>query len=405
MAKTLNDVLHPMPVDAFLNEVWGTRPHHLARGDSRFGSLLSWDELNLILERHRLDHPRLRMSKEGKDLPRDTFLTDQSTRRGVVVPRLNVAGLHAALADGAMLVLDAIDEIVPAIEAVALDMERVLGESAQVNAYAGWKTSQGFSTHWDDHDVIVLQLHGCKDWRVFPQTREFPLYKDIDFDLEAPKGEPLLQLRLQPGDALYIPRGWWHDARPCGEPTLHLTFGVTKRTAIDYVEALAEKLRHDPVFRQDLPRFASREQQDRHLKTMRERLLEAFDRASLAEYFAECDSRAAIRWRPSVPWPSVARSAEEWKARGLSVALLGRRRVVMERVDGDITLKLGGRKLTLARASGPLLDLLVSEEKVNVERLLDVGRSAAISESDVLDLVQELVRLGMVSTQASADPK
>lgn len=405
MAKTLHDVLYPIPVEAFLNEVWGTRPHHLARGDSRFGSLLTWDELNVILERHRLDHPRLRMSKEGKDLPRDTFLTDQSTRRGVVVPRLNVAGLHAALGDGAMLVLDAIEEIVPAIGAVALDMERVLGESVQVNAYAGWKTTQGFSTHWDDHDVIVLQLHGCKDWRVFPQTREFPLYRDVDFDLEPPKAEPLMQLRLQSGDALYIPRGWWHDARPCGEPTLHLTFGVAKRTAIDYVEALADKLRHDPVFRQDLPRFASLEQQDRHWKTMRERLLEAFDRASLAEYFAECDSRAAMRRRPSVPWPSFSRPAEEWKAQGLSVVFLGRRRVVIERVDGDITLNLGGRKLTLAVASGPLLDLLLSEEKVNLDRLVEVGRSAAISESDVLDFVQELVRLGVVSMQGAEEPK
>ena len=405
MTKTLNDVLHPTRVDAFLTEVWGSRPQHWSRADARFASLLSWDELNVILERHRLDHPRLRLSKEGKDLPRDAFLNDQSTRRGVTVPRLNVAGLHAALGDGAMLVMDAIDEIVPAIEAVALDMERVFGESVQVNAYAGWKTSQGFSTHWDDHDVIVLQLYGCKDWRVFPQTREFPLYKDIDFDLEAPKGEPLLKLRLEPGDALYIPRGWWHDARPCGEPTLHLTFGITKRTAIDFIEALSEKLRHDPVFRQDLPRFASLELQDRHLKAMRERLLEAFDGTTMSEYFAVGEARAAIRRRPSVPWPSLERDAEGWKAGGYSVQLLSRRTPVIERAGGDITLKLGGKKLTLVQHSAPLLDLLVSGEKVNIERLIEVGRSSDVAESDVLGLVQELMKLGVVSVQAPVAPR
>lgn len=401
MAKTLNDVLHPMHVDWFLTQVWGSRPQHWSRADGRFASLLSWDELNVILERHRLDHPRLRLSKEGKDISRDIFLNDQATRRGVTVPRLNVAGLHAALGDGAMLVMDAIDEFVPAIEAVAIDMERVFGEFVQVNAYAGWKTSQGFATHWDDHDVIVLQLHGCKDWRVFPQTREFPLYKDIDFDLEAPKGEPLLELRMEPGDALYIPRGWWHDARPCGEPTLHLTFGIAKRTAIDFVEALSEKLRHDPVFRQDLPRFASPEQQGRHLQAMRERLLETFDGTTMGEYFSDWDARAATRRRPSIPWPSLQRTAEAWKAGGYSVQLLRRRTPVIGRSTDDLILKLGGKRLTLAAKSAPLLDLLVSKERVDVEHLIEVGLSAGVVESEVLGLIQELVKLGLVSIQAS----
>ncbi|MEU9499710.1 cupin domain-containing protein [Streptomyces sp. NPDC048196] len=54
--------------------------------------------------------------------------------------------------------IDAIDELHEPVADLAQHLEGWLRTHVQVNAYASWSAQEGFGTHWDDHDVIVVQV-------------------------------------------------------------------------------------------------------------------------------------------------------------------------------------------------------------------------------------------------------
>lgn len=124
-------------------------------------------------------------------------------------------------------------EIHPAVGAAAEGLERFLGTSVQANAYASWTDREGFGLHWDDHDVVVIQVHGSKRWRLYGSTREAPTFRDVESP-ERPEGGPVADIVLSPGDVLYLPRGWWHAVTADqGTEPLHLTFGMVPHTGAD----------------------------------------------------------------------------------------------------------------------------------------------------------------------------
>ncbi|MGW2083910.1 JmjC domain-containing protein [Streptomyces sp. NPDC001880] len=146
----------------FLAQVYGRTYRHFPGEPGRFGGLLGWDDLNALLTHHRIEPPRLRLSVDGEALPQHAYSVPVTTRRSTVWHRLKPAELHRRLAEGATLVLDAIDELHPGIGRLAQELERHLRTGTQVNAYASWTPEEGFGVHWDDHDVLVLQLDGAK---------------------------------------------------------------------------------------------------------------------------------------------------------------------------------------------------------------------------------------------------
>ena len=69
-----------------------------------------------------------------------------------------------------------------------------------------------------------MQLLGRKRWILRKPNFEFPLYmqQTKNFpDIKEPE-EIYMDVILEAGDILYIPRGWWHDPLPLDEETFHL---------------------------------------------------------------------------------------------------------------------------------------------------------------------------------------
>ncbi|MCL4675526.1 MAG: hypothetical protein KJZ59_05775, partial [Pararhodobacter sp.] len=54
-------------------------------------------------------------------------------------------------------------------------LESVLSCDLQTNIYLTPDNAQGFRTHYDSHDVIVLQTHGSKTWNIYESPLELPL--------------------------------------------------------------------------------------------------------------------------------------------------------------------------------------------------------------------------------------
>ena len=127
-----------------------------------------------------------------------------------------------------------------------------------MNAYLTPAASQGFATHYDTHDVFVLQVDGRKRWRIHEPVLPDPLERQswggrADEVSAVADGPPALDEVLEPGDALYLPRGWLHSAAAQDEASLHLTVGIKALTRYALVGALLELAAEEPRLRATLP--------------------------------------------------------------------------------------------------------------------------------------------------------
>ena len=134
----LPGLLTPYDTGNFLRTCWGQQLPARSRNSGKFSELLPWPALNLILEQHRLDTPRLRLTREGKSIPgeRLSFLSSESPKTQSADCASTRRRSDSELRDGATLVLDAVDELQAPITELAESLERVFRVRIQVNAYA-----------------------------------------------------------------------------------------------------------------------------------------------------------------------------------------------------------------------------------------------------------------------------
>ena len=394
--KDLAEILAPTCSEAFLHSTFG-RTYLLVPGETgKFTGLLPWDALNRILRQHRLESPRLRLFLEGKQVPVDSYqsFVRSERRRGVQTPRVRGRDFLGKLREGATLILDAVDELYEPLTSLVESLERTFSERIQVNAYAGWFTSPGFDLHWDDHDVIILQLHGRKRWLVYGSTRPYPLARDVVRNTERPEA-PLWEGELTDGDLLYIPRGWWHAAVPLAEPTLHLTVGIHNRTGIDLLGWLQEQLRASELFRQDLPRFALPEAKAEHAEKLRQELLTRWNDNVIDDYFKERDAMAQPRNHPGLPWTVLSEALPPGDGFSLQFAPPREVRLVDAPDGSSFSMKCLGREWRFAAEAKPIMELLIGNRTITFITLRD-RTSATLGREQVRRFVAELVKEGFV---------
>src|SRR3954454_24824590 len=121
--RTLPGILSPLSVSDFVRNVLGKQFHHIRGEQGRFSSLLPWNDLNDILRHHRLDHPRLRLVREGKAVPVEKYTSRRSLKRhpNASFTRLRPDPMTAELREGATLVIDSVDELQEPIAKLAED--------------------------------------------------------------------------------------------------------------------------------------------------------------------------------------------------------------------------------------------------------------------------------------------
>ncbi|MFD8217616.1 JmjC domain-containing protein [Streptomyces sp. NPDC059697] len=172
----------------------------------------------------------------------------------------------------------------------------------QVNAYASWTPTEGFGIHWDDHDVIVVQVEGAKRWRLYGPTRQAPMHHDVAFP-EPPPEPPVADVVLNPGDVLYLPRGWWHAVTADqGTDSLYLTCGIGPDTGAHLIGWLPERLRTHGLVRADLPLHACPGAQEAYVESLHKLLMDALDEPDLIGRFAAArDAEGLGRLHPLRP--------------------------------------------------------------------------------------------------------
>jgi hypothetical protein len=228
----------------FADRIWA-RAASLSRAADLprdFADLFSLDAADDVLSRQGLRTPFLRVAKDGTTLPTGRFTTGGGVG-ATITDQASDTHLTHLFADGATVVLQALHRTHAPIVDFAQALGADLGHPVQVNAYVTPPQSQGFAAHYDVHDVFVLQVAGRKRWRVHAPVHAAPLrdqpWTDHRAAVEArAQEEPLLDVVLEPGDALYLPRGFLHAATALGDTSAHLTAGIHVWTRRHLVERL-----------------------------------------------------------------------------------------------------------------------------------------------------------------------
>src|ERR1700742_435178 len=261
-------LLEPLSVETFLDEIWGKDHHHITSARSFDALLPGPATVDGLLELFRHEPAALRLVR-GKDKkgPESYRLADDT---------LDVAGVRNDFADGYTIVLDGVEQYVRTIGTLARSLEVELNFPTQVNTYITPPQSTGLVPHYDDHDVLILQIQGSKTWHLYVGAdmppREIQRDKDKAVVLETLPTPT--DVHLAAGDVLYVPRGRVHAAETQSEPSIHLTVGIHAPTVL----MLAIGALYSQSFRDDRlnARLPARHLDDGELAaTVRDLVLEA----------------------------------------------------------------------------------------------------------------------------------
>lgn len=249
--------------DRFAADYWGRAALLSAASDlpAGFGDLLDSDAIDELLSSRGLRTPFLRVAKDGTTLSDRSFTGPGGVGAGIA-DQISDDKLVRLFGDGSTIVLQALHRTWPPILALCQSLAAELGHPVQANAYVTPPQNQGFSDHYDVHDVFVLQIEGHKRWQIHAPVLESPLRDQPWSDRKAAVAEraaeaPLIEAVLSPGDCLYLPRGFLHAAQALGGTSIHLTIGVHTWTRHTLAEQMLHQalsaLARQPEVRRSLP--------------------------------------------------------------------------------------------------------------------------------------------------------
>lgn len=172
-----------------------------------------------------------------------------------IVHKFDEAMVHDILENGGSMVLNRFDKSSSHVATLCREIGGFCGYATVGNAYATKGGTGTFGKHWDSHCVFALQLIGMKRWTVFRPTLALPIGGQRSKEwLASSESEIVFDNVLRAGEALYIPRGWWHEVTPIdGQPSLHIAAGVHTPKILEYVRwVLINKMPAHAAFRETM---------------------------------------------------------------------------------------------------------------------------------------------------------
>jgi ribosomal protein L16 Arg81 hydroxylase len=345
--------------DTFAAEHWSRRPllSRAAELPSNFNDLISASDVDELVAERALRTPFFKLVEDGSSLSGYTRTAVAGSQR--LADLADADKVRELYAGGATLVLNSLHRLHPPVVRFCRQLALDLGHPTQCNAYVTpGGNARGFAFHHDTHDVFVLQVDGTKRWIVHEPVHQLPLRSQprAGDDLVAEGAQPLLDVELHAGDALYLPRGYVHAAVTTEQRSIHLTVGVLSTTWYDVLEDTLGLAADELAFRDALPMSP--------LGTAREEL-PAFVKQA-AQWLADLpidqvqellDKRLAR----AVPAEPLGMLAQDEAVRSVTAATVVRPRAgvavwLRDGADGQVVVVLPDREVAVPRYVRPALE-------------------------------------------------
>ncbi len=382
----------PISQQAFFQDSF-EKTHLVVKRDhaNYYRDLVSVDDIDRAVTTMGLSVPEVTVVRADANITPEDYAFESGFIDAVRVNQL--------FADGATIIMANLQERLPSLARFCRALENVFSARIQTNIYLTPAHSQGFRAHYDSHDVLVLQVEGTKEWRIYDHPVELPLNSQRFDPHTMPIGELTDNFVLEPGDMCYVPRGLTHDAVSTDQSSLHITTGLMTRTWADLItEAVVELAHKDPSLRASLPPGHSNGDFDASaMQATFETLLDTLrDKASMPELLSEIRSSFIANRVPRVPGQmrQLARLAELTPASEVGA----QPQLIYQMRDGtdnegnpSIQISCQGSEVFLPAHTKDAVQVCLTTPRVRIADL-----PGDLDDAGKLVLVKRLIREGMM---------
>lgn len=388
---TFARLLAPISYDQFFDEYYEKKPLHIEGSGDKVANVCSWGEFNELIHRTGIwSDQTFKMVIDTERVPAHEFCERAPGRDGMslYIPASHKVQQH--LDNGASIVLDLIETLAPGIRAVTEALQMALATRISCNAYCSQNQRRAFPSHFDTMEVFALHIEGAKTWRVYENRFADPLemdgYVHTSFSPDhhdKAKGGVLMEIEMKPGDLLYLPKGWYHDALASSDACLHLSFGTAQTTGLNFMNWVARGLDELPLFRKPMPPHDQTAAYNAHIQEMKDALVEVLERPEVASQFREEQRLRAFSSLSNVAIPKAS-PRYRVKPRGVKTVRRGK----------DWQVVAPGGKGTLPEGGDAALSWVLERDHFNRDDL-----AAAVPDIDDqrrLEVVQALAAVGVL---------
>ena len=384
---TFDDLIAPVSHEQFFAEYWEQKPLLTkGRDASFFAPLFSIRDIDRFISLNR--------PQAGKSIDLVTsegFVADNYVGMdGVASVRL----VTESYLNGSTIVLSGLEETWEPLVRFSRALDAELSHPVAITVYLTPPKFKGVKPHYDTQENFLLQIEGTKSWRVWSPLQELPPVEGSYVPIPRERlGEPSFECLLEPGDALYIPRGFVHEGIAGDAASLHVTVDIHVRTWVDFVnDAIAAIAQREPRFRRSLPvGFLSDENASAALEPeLRDLLGFLRDHAKVSDAVAKHTELLAVRKSPPPDGHFASLHAEIGP-----LTLLIKRRSAVARVfdeNGVAGIQFSGNQLIGPAKIAEALRYVAAHDSVTPASL-----PGSLSENEKLVLARRMVRAGLLT--------
>ena len=372
-------LLSPVAYEDFIKSYRESQPLHISRKESNhFSRLLSVEGIKKYVTDNTAIHPDVLVVNSRSPVKTSDYTND--------LKHVDAVKLFQHHERGGTVVVNEVHKKFAPVGELCAQVNRDFQLRCQANAYLSPPGNQGFHSHYDTHDVFVLQLAGRKTFRFYPSDIELP-FPDDTFHPDAVTGaEPVEQVELSAGDTLYIPRGIVHDALASeDEPSLHITLGVYPYVVRDLLQEMIQVAAERDV---NLRRSVDLNSATEAPAVLKKLFEEFFTEEVYEEAVSRLADEAAVDCYRA-PDSTVDEAEAEFTA-GTVVMVNHAAIHGSEHRDGVFKLRLAGQVIQFSEPYNHAVEELLKAEKVTV------GSLPGLDEEQQLALCHQLVTAGVV---------
>jgi ribosomal protein L16 Arg81 hydroxylase len=381
---TLQTLIAPIREDEFLAKYWQQQPLFIHRNDpDYYGDLFTLEDFDETVSRN----------------PSYVQVADATQKKNTRIQpgsAINLESILTEMRQGSTLILNGLHYANLKLGLLCRLLGPQLGHRFQTNLYLTPPHGKGFTPHWDNHDVFILQTVGSKHWNIEKKRRALPLRDEVIGEEGRELQGEVHSAVLRQGDIIYIPRGYVHAAE-CGEqPSLHITLGLTAIFMEQLLHAtVTGALQRDESLRVPLPigfMTGDRKAVVQHLmRALREAADEAFLNGVVDQFRDEL-----VR---TFPLDVSGQLVDFYQPKPLALDdIVGPRRGMLYRthVNGDdsVRLNFGARSITFPGIFRDSLDFALNQESYPVRDL-----PGAIEDEEKVLFIERLLQEGLVVRQ------
>lgn len=393
-ALIFSDLIAPYSIETFFQTYWEKQFLHIARNQPNyFDSILSLLDIDDFLSQQNLLPESIRLVRQGVDIPTDKWTKTALLARGITTTTANPEAILKYYNEGATIVISYAQLTIPNLTKACITLEQTLKIPFQTNIYITPPNAQGFSIHYDTHDIFLVQIKGAKTWRFYDTGESLPT-KQQSFT-HSP--ELIKELNITAGDVLYLPRGVVHEAFSTTNATIHVNFSCNPHYGFNLIEDLAKLAEQDNVFfRKTIPHgFSTEAEKNDYKQAFKEAIAQLIDKYPI-ETLLDKQKTGFVRKQKE---DLAGRFINVFESPNLTL-------------DSVVCRRQGLACLILEKADATLIQY--AEQEIRIPQFLEKSIffqdtpfkvrdiKGLITPRGKLELVQQLVRLGFLMQYAEA---